>query len=247
MNNNIWLASFDISKKNFSFYIEEVSLKELKNIINIEKNKRYNLDGTCTNEFNNILNQVCSNGKKILLENIDLTEGTDKNKYFDIELCYNMNDILDKYKEYWNKVSYFIIEQQMSFGKKNNTMALKLGQNCISYFMFCYGRFKNIIEFPAYYKTQILGAKKNEKKLKSGKIKYISIDKPERKKWSIMKAVEILENRKDLNTLEELKSITKNKKVNKKRIINDDDKCDVICQLQAYKYLKFVDNFKLNI
>jgi hypothetical protein len=37
-----------------------------------------------------------------------------------------MIDILDIYKKYWDNVSYFVVEQQMSFGKKNNTKALKL-------------------------------------------------------------------------------------------------------------------------
>ena len=43
---NITIASFDIGKKNFAFYIEEINLKELKEIKNISKIKRYNIDGT---------------------------------------------------------------------------------------------------------------------------------------------------------------------------------------------------------
>ena len=34
-NDIIWLASFDIGKKNFAFYIEEINLKQLKDIENI--------------------------------------------------------------------------------------------------------------------------------------------------------------------------------------------------------------------
>lgn len=238
MNDIIWLASIDIGKRNFSFYIEEVSLKDLENIKNIPKDKRYNPNGTCKPEFSEIIKKVYLNGKIILLENVDLTIDTDKSKYFDLEWCYNMIDILDKYKEYWNRVSYFVIEQQMSFGKKNNTMALKLGQNCESYFMFNYGRFKKVIEYPAYYKTQILGAEKTEKKLKSGKIKYIAIDKPARKKWSIEKGLYILEERKDFNTIEELQ-----KKIGRKKQ-KLDDKMDVLCQLQSFKYLYFIEKLK---
>jgi hypothetical protein len=238
-NDNIWIASFDIGKCNFSFYIEEMSLKELEIIKNISKDKRYNQNGTCTLDFSNIIKKVYLNGKIILLENVDLTKDTNKSKYFDLEWCHNMIDILDKYKEYWDKVSYFVIEQQMSFGKKNNTMALKLGQNCESYFMFKYGRFKKVIEFPAYYKTQILGAQKGEKILKSGKIKYVAIDKPARKKWSIKKGLSILEERKDFDTIEELQR----KNGRKKQKL--DDKMDVLCQLQSFKYLYFVEKMKL--
>ena len=40
MNNDIWLASFDLGCKNFSFYIESVSIKDFEEIKNIEKDKR---------------------------------------------------------------------------------------------------------------------------------------------------------------------------------------------------------------
>jgi hypothetical protein len=225
MNENIWIASFDIGSINFAFYIEEINITELKNIKNIEKNKRYNINGTCTDEFLEILNKIYKNGKKILINNVNLTDNTDKKKYFDIELCHNMNDLLDTYKEYWDNVSYFIVEMQMSFGKKINTKALKLAQNCESYFMFNYGRFKKIIEFPAYYKTQILGCEKI-KKIKN----YKNIDQRSRKKWSIKEGYFILYERNDFNTINE---ISKFKKV--------DDIYDCIIQLQAFKYLYFIE------
>lgn len=226
----IWLASFDIGKKNFAFYIEEINLKELKEVKNISKLKRYNLNGTCTIEFRKILDLVCMNGKKILLKNVDLTKGTNSKKYFDIELCHNLISVLDEYSKYFDKVSYVIVEQQMSFGKKVNTMALKLGQHCESYFLFKYGRFKEVIEFPSYYKTQVLGAQKLEKISKTGKISYKAIEKTARKKWAIDEASTILAEREDFHTLSELTSMKKS-----------DDVSDVIIQLQAFKYLYFID------
>ena len=229
-NDIIWLASFDIGKKNFAFYIEEINLKQLKDIENISKLKRYNLDGTCTAEFRKILDSVYMNGKKILLKNVDLTAGTNKNKYFDIELCHNLIGVLDEYSEYFDNVSYVIVEQQMSFGKKVNTMALKLGQHCESYFLFKYGRFKKVIEFPSYYKTQVLGAEKLKKTTKTGKTSYKAVDKSIRKKWAIDEASTILAEREDFNTLSELTSMKKS-----------DDVSDVIIQLQAFKYLYFID------
>ena len=135
-DDNIWIASFDIGKKNFAFYLEEINVKELKDIKNIIKLKRYKMDGTCTDDFYQIIKSVYMNGKKILIKNIDLTIGTNNNKYFDIELCHNLIDILDKYQDYFDNVSIIVVEQQMSFGKKVNTMALKLGQHCESYFLF---------------------------------------------------------------------------------------------------------------
>ena len=71
-----------------------------------------------------------------MIKNINITKNTDKKKYFDTELCYNLTDVLDEYNEYWDKCQLFVVEQQMSFGKKTNTKALKLAQHTESYFIF---------------------------------------------------------------------------------------------------------------
>ena len=144
-----------------------------------------------------------------------------------------MNNLLDEYSSYFDTCSIIIIEKQMSFGKKINTMALKLGQNCMSYFIFKYGMFKTIIEFPAYYKTQVLGCSKIVKTNKKGVSKYISVDKPRRKKWSIEEAINILTLRNDLETLDYIKKCKKK-----------DDLADVMTQLQAFKYLFFIEKTK---
>jgi hypothetical protein len=170
--------------------------------------------------------------EKILLENNDITQNCNSKDYLDPKTFYNMTELLDNYQEYWDKCDIFIIEKQMSFGKTCNTMALKLGQHCWSYFSIYYGTSKEIIEFPAYYKTQILGSKKDKKTTKNGKITYKAIDKPNRKKWCINKCMEILEQRNDEDTID---LIFKNKK--------KDDLCDVICQLQSFKILKYVDGY----
>lgn len=220
------IASFDIGKKNFSFYVEEYDEKlEYEKIPN---SKKYNADGTPTEQFEEILNKVYLNGEKILLENVDITKGCDPKAKLDPETFHNMTDILDHYSEIWDKCSFFIVEKQMQFGRQINPMAMKLGQHCYSYFAFKYGRFKSILEFPAYHKTQVLGAAKiaGQKKTKAGKISYKTIDKPKRKKWCIEKAKEILELRNDQESLGIIKA-TKKK----------DDLCDVICQLQAWKAL----------
>lgn len=229
VNNIVWLASFDIGKKNFSFYIEEVDLNALKQCEDVSKTSRYKACGTPTDVFKDTLDQLCSTGKKILLENVDLTIGCDKSKYLDTKTMYNMIDILDQYSEYWEQCDAFVIEKQMSFGKRHNTMALKLGQHCWSYFAIKYGNV-TIEEFPAYHKTQVLGAEKIRKETKAGKVRYKAIDKPARKKWCITKALSILNDRGDLDTISLIQASRKK-----------DDLCDVICQLQAYKYLQYVD------
>ena len=81
MNDVIWIACFDIGKCNFSFYVEEINQAQFDSITNIPKSKRYNANGTCTPEFDEILKKVYMNGTKKLLKNVNLTKGTDKSKY----------------------------------------------------------------------------------------------------------------------------------------------------------------------
>jgi len=227
----MYIASFDIGKKNFAFYIEEINTNDLK-IVNIPLSKRYNADGTPTSEMSNILNSIYKNGKMVLFKNLDLTENCEKKCYLDPQTFINMNNVLDSYSEYWDKCSYFVIEQQMSFGKnKINTMALKLGQHCYSYFLFRYGTFKKPIEFPAYHKTKVLGCSKIQNKLKNGKIRYKNINKPQRKKWAVKKAIEILTLRNDIETLDIIST-------HKKK----DDLADTLIQLQAFKFLYLYTN-----
>ncbi len=226
----VWLASFDIGKKNFSFYIEEVDVSKLRACKDVSKSHRYKACGTPTSKFQPTLDKVCSVGKKILLENVDLTIGSDKRQYLDPKVLYNMIEVLDDYEEFWEQCDAFVIEKQMSFGKRHNTMALKLGQHCWSYFAIKYGK-KTIEEFPAYHKTQVLGATKIEKVTKTGKKRYKAIDKPARKKWCIARALIIIGERGDIETISQIQESRKK-----------DDLCDVICQLQAYKYLRYVNS-----
>jgi hypothetical protein len=147
-----------------------------------------------------------------------------------------MNEELDKYKEYWEKCDIFLIEEQMSFGKKLNKMAVKLAQHCYSYFTFNYGRFKTIVEFPAYHKTQVLGAPKVEgKPYKSGKKRYKAMEKTDRKKWSVEKCIEILTCRGEIDIIEKMTE----KRGRKKAKL--DDLADVVVQLQAFKFRTFVE------
>lgn len=237
--NMISVASFDIGKKNFAFYIEEFdknALLELRKI-NIPIKQRYNQNGTPTEEMKKILEKVCLNGKTILHTNSDLTMNCNKDLYLDTEIFFNLTDLLDKYSSYFDKCSVFQIELQMSFGKRRNPMAVKLAQHTYSYFAIRYGRFgKTIVEFPAYYKTQILGCEKLAgKTYKNGKTKWMAIDQRSRKKWSVEKATDILKNRGEETTIDNIKSKTKK-----------DDLADTITQLQAFKYLYYVEGMEFN-
>ena len=216
MTDPIYIASFDIGKKNFAFCIEEMCPQTLQSIPSISKPMRYMKDGSCSAELSSVLHRVCMEGRIILIENIDLT-GHCSSKGFDTRILINLTNVLTKYESYWNRCFAFIIEQQMSFGKKRNYMAFKIAQHCFSYFLIQYASFKHILEYPSYHKTRVFGAPK-------------SFSKYQRKKWAIEKATEILNQRGDTDTLR-LFSSSKKK----------DDLSDIIVQLQSFKYLYFVE------
>jgi hypothetical protein len=220
----MYCASFDIGKKNFSFYVEEFD----PHLIEKSRAVSYNPDGTPTETSISTIREISSNGRRVLLENVDITQGCDPKAKLDPLTFHNMTEVLDSHGDIWDKCACFIIEKQMQFGRQTNPMAMKLGQHCYSYFAIRYGRFKEIVEFPAYHKTQMLGAEKIAgRRTKTGKISYKAIDKPARKKWCIAKAKEILTQRGDESGLAQ---ILKSKK--------KDDLCDVICQLQSWKLLQ---------
>ena len=198
------IAAFDIGKKNFAFVVQEFDTHELE----LAKTK----------------DKLYITGKIVLFKNVNLTKGC-KKCYLDPRTFINMTDTLDEYKDIWDTCSVFVIEQQMSFGRKRNTMALKLGQHCYSYFSIFYRDFKKVIEFPSYHKTQMLDAPKKfgsiKKTYKNGKSKMI---KDNHKKWSIRLATRILEMKKDLEHLEILN------KMKKKDDVSD-------CLLMIYAYI----------
>lgn len=209
------IGSFDIGKKNFAFCIEEIDAPVVPKI---PLKKRYELDGTPTPEFAEVLNQICLAGRIVLYKNTDLTANCDASAYLDKETFYNMTDTLNEYVELWDTCDVFLIEQQMQFGAgKRNPMAQKLGQHCYSYFTFVYGRDKEVIEYPAYNKTQILGAPKV-----MGKKRWKAMEKPARKKWAVKRATEILTARNDPFLAE----LVKHKK--------KDDLSDVLLQALSY-------------
>lgn len=218
------VASFDIGKKNFAFCVEEFDDTQLGGKM---PSNPYNSDGSPTEEMTTILNTVYQSGRLVLHENLDLTYNCDKKMKLDPQTFYNMVEQLDKYREFWQSCDIFIIEEQMSFGRSTNTMAVKLGQHCFSYFVIKYPG-KKVMEFHAYHKTQVLGAKKIETRTKKGKVKWVSMDKPKRKKWSIENAKIILEARGEVDILTNLKTVKKK-----------DDLADVLNQLQAFKVLQY--------
>src|SRR5579872_1762266 len=65
--------SIDIGTKNLAVYIEEFDRDVLQKIKNIPPNQRYNKDGTVKPSFKKILDKVFKEGRKILLEKVDIS------------------------------------------------------------------------------------------------------------------------------------------------------------------------------
>lgn len=217
------LVAFDIGKKNFAFCMIEYSMDDINELIQLKSNTA------------ELYDNLYKNGKVILFSNNDLTFDCNNKKYLDPKVFINMTDKLDEYKSYWDNVDVILIEQQMAFRGKRNTMALKLGQHCYSYFCINYRNSKSIIEFPAYHKTQVLNAPKKfgkiEKVYKNGKTKMINDNL---KKWSIRTCTEILEKKNDEDTLEILNKLRKK-----------DDVSDCLLMTKSYILLKYI--YKKNI
>lgn len=215
-----YIVSFDIGKKNFAFCISKIYTKKVDKLDKINKKERYNKDGTPTEKFSKVIDKLYKCSKIELVKNLDLTKNCDKKKYLDDKTYLNLIDVLDEYKTFWNKCEHILIEKQMSFRGKFNVMAMKLAQFVFSYFKINYRDTKTIVDYPAYHKTQVLGAKKDEVK-----------QKPKRKKWAIQKTLDILEYNKDTKGLEQVNT-------NKKK----DDVSDCILMNITYIYLHYIDN-----
>lgn len=209
------VASFDIGKLNFAFYIEDFDEESLKKMSPVNKKSQ---------EFILLLDKIYKNGELILHKNLNLTYGAKKGRILDPVIYHNMVTELDKYKEIFDKCDVVLIEQQMNFGKVKNNMAIKLAQHCYSYFIMRYpiiklgnilfNGSKEIIDYPAYHKTQVLNAPKG-------------MIKSERKKWAVERVQEIFTSLGKLNYFDDVKK--------------KDDLADTYLQLQSFKYLRYVE------
>lgn len=229
----ITICSIDIGSKNFAFCIEKFNLTKLQNIRSQLPPRKswFDSDGVPNPSFQEVLEKVWKNGKVKQFEVMDLTEGG-KLRLFETKVLINMSKELNKRMELFDKCNIIIVEQQMQFGRKRNTIALKLMQHCISFFLHKYGMEKPIIEFPAYFKTKLLGCPRTRECPK--KKNRVKMNKYWRKKWAVEMAKVILTARDDLTNLQ---VIEKNKK-------KADDLSDTLIQAQSFKIAHYLEGKK---
>lgn len=189
----VTVVSFDIGMKNFAWCVESRDIDAASStIINIDV--------------------------------VDLTQTGCGNETYDVVSRRKVLSFLDEKKEMWHTVDVVLVEQQyfntFSKGRKRkggeaNVKAIKIAETVMTYFLLRFP-FKEIIYYPSYNKTVLLGAP-------------AKLTKPQRKKWSVEHTLRVLEHeRKDTNTLDKLRYI---KKTRKQKL---DDVCDSFLQIQAW-------------
>lgn len=217
-----WIMAIDPGKVNFAFLIEEIDTTTVAKLkcptkstrfvrVQADTNDEIDSDETKpkkkrkttgkkrgsdmepTAEYTSFLDEFVHCGRTILCANHNLDVAETKkmrgSRCLNPGVYMKLTTLLDSYRPYLDQCSTIVIEQQMSYGSKINTMAIKIAQHTYSYFLFRYGQSKQIVEFPSYNKTQILGAP-------------AGLEKPQRKKWAIVKADEIWTMRGDMDASE---------------------------------------------
>lgn len=213
-------GAFDIGLYNTAFYVEEFDESLLSKIKNIPKTKRYDSNKECTEPFKNLLQQIYNNGKCMDLFKVSFNDT--KKKFVGLNTLNNINTFIKQNENYFKQCKVIIIEKQL----KQNNIACRIEHHLESILNYCYPDIK-ILLFPSKNKTIINGA---PYKLLNKKGILTKMSKYQRKKWSYNLAKNILETRNDKKGLELIMSEDKK-----------DDLADTITELQAAKYLFFVD------
>jgi hypothetical protein len=172
----IRVASFDIGSVNFAHYVEEVDVATLKML----DEKYHSLPLKLRRKVKGPMR----------VQNI--RGGTDEH----VSDVRNLFGYLSSLSKVWDTCDIFIVEQQffktatrrgVQKGSAANVDAIKLGEATLSWFIIHYPN--ALVDYiSSTYKTQILGAP-------------LTLSKPQRKKWSVDKAREILEERGDAGAI----------------------------------------------
>lgn len=197
----IRIASFDIGKKNFAQYIEDVDGEILKKLSDkycaLPATLKRKVKGPISKELEKILHSVCISGTRVQTGVYDLRDNSNSDT-LDLQTRKNILTHLYKYQSLWDDCDMFIIEQQYfktwsGRSKKNrgteaNVDAIKIAESVFMWFLDNYP-FKTVMYFGSQNKTQILGAP-------------WKMTKSQRKKWAEEKAREIYELRGDQSMIE---------------------------------------------
>lgn len=235
----IRIASFDVGKKNFAEYVEDVDVKAIKKLERrydgLPTKMKRRVKGDMNDDIESILDQTFLTGTRVHMGVYDLRSDVcvkAKSKGVDMETRRLILNHLHEHREIWETCDIFVVEQQFMStftpaGRKNpstqaNIDAIKIGELVMAWILTQYP-FKEVVHYGSQFKTQTLGAPN-------------SLTKPQRKKWSIEKAKAIFEARNDTEALDQM---TASKKGGQKQ----DDVADACIQCQSYKFREMVAMF----
>ena len=223
----IAIASIDVGLVNFAQWCERVEISKLKKYQRqyqaLPKTQRKVRNPS--KALSHIIRRVCQTGKR-LQSGVYNFSGGHPDPPYDLEIRSRLIAHLDSFKTLWDQIDIVVIEQQyyQPFGRasvnnNSNIKALKISETVLTWFLIHYP-FKEVCLFGAKYKTEVLGAPPK-------------LTKPQRKRWSTLKGIEILERRGDHKMIKRLQA-------QKKKGQKPEDQMDALNQLQAYKFLALV-------
>tara|TARA_Y100000389_G_scaffold157097_1_gene158151 strand:- start:8236 stop:8907 length:672 start_codon:yes stop_codon:yes gene_type:complete len=197
----------DMGIRNFAFWVDTYDRRELPNIAGT--GLHYQPNGEPTDATREIIERVAMIGKTVFFSNEDVATGDDTRTEVSSDTLCTISELLDSHVDIFSKCDYIVVERQMQFGKVRNPKAIRVAHHVQSYFLMMFGRLANIVDFPAYHKTQVLGAPKIKTTTKKGTVRYKAVDKPARKKWAVKIAEDVLLARCDSVAIEKIEDMKK--------------------------------------
>lgn len=255
MNNTFRVATFDIGRVNFAFYVEDINIEKCKNLseqyYKLPKKLQRRYIGPMNDEIAKIHTSLFKCGERVYMCVKDLTTNGESlinndSSCNDLnnQIRLNLFNHLKSFERVWETCNVFLIEEQYYNPKAKykvqrgiNKDAILLGECCYSYFVNFHYPQREVKYFKAALKTQTLGCEnyimKVDKKTKLRVSK--KIQKYDRKKWSVEKAIEIFTLRNDQCALT---LINEGKKCGQKQ----DDVADCVIMCAAYTFKTFILN-----
>lgn len=197
------IASFDIGKKNFAHYVEELSdfeIETLKNEYKSFANPKLKRIDVQHERYPSFLENVYKTGKRIQTGVYDL-RNENKENVLDVETRLNIINHIRRFDHVWKQCEVFIIEKQYikafsgrrrkntQGGSQINVMAIKIAELVLSVLIANYPTATFEYEFGSNNKTQLLNAPRG-------------LGDKERKKFDVDEAEKLYRLRNDVSMIE---------------------------------------------
>lgn len=242
----IRICTIDIGVITFTIYIEDTSLSVLQKLRDryrlLPKQLQRRTKGPMCPPLKKIFEEMYISGQRRFLEVTDIRsekmkyEGKKGNGPLDVQTRVNLAVYLESIKDVFEDVDIIRIEQQyVSMGGRKkqaaaNMNAIKLGEDVFFWLATNFPE-KDLDYFGARFKSEVLGSPEK-------------LSKPQRKKWSVVKATEIFEMRGDTEILDFFTECTRRRRKGEETPRQKlDDPCDTVCMCQALKYRKYIAMF----